>query len=392
MKSVYFDPFSGISGDMCLGALADAGCPMDEVREALMGMEMPGFDLTWEKVMRGPIEGTKVTVTAQEEPRSHRTLADVLDIVDRAAPPAPARGRIETVFSALARAEGRVHGKPHDKIHFHEVGCFDAIADIAGTILGLHLMGVEKVYCSRIQVGEGFVGGTRHGTLPLPAPATAYLLENFEVFSHGRAAELVTPTGAALMAGLAGGSSPMPPMRLKSTGYGAGTRDFKDPPNLLRVFVGEERHYATHGSVTVVETHIDDMNPEHYDAMMDHLFAAGVLDVTLASVMMKKNRPATRVTVIAPPHLREEAARILLNETSAIGVRMHDCERRVLQRKAVTAETPWGTVQGKICWGHGIEQRFTPEYEDCRRIHESQGVPLWRVYLEACNAFHRQTA
>lgn len=388
MKAVFFDAFSGISGDMCLGALVDAGCPAEELKSVLSQLLIPSFDLRWEKVMRGPMSGTKVHVVVEEEHHVHRHLHHVLEITDRAPWPGRVREQIEQVYTALAQAEGRVHGKPYDRIHFHEVGSFDAIVDISGTLLALHLLGIEKYFCSKIHEGEGFVQ-TQHGRLPVPVPATADLLQGFDIFSTGRSMEMVTPTGAALMQVLAGRSSRLPSMTLQKVGYGAGSRDPKDLPNLLRVFIGELTAGANDW-VTVIEANIDDMNPEFYEPLLQNLFEKGAVDVTLAPLMMKKNRPATQLSVIAPPLRKEEIAQLILQHSSSIGVRMYDCERRTLHRESVEVQTPWGSIRGKVCWGHGIEKRFTPEYESCRRIAAEQNLPIARVYQEATNLFYAQ--
>ncbi|HOJ60271.1 MAG TPA: nickel pincer cofactor biosynthesis protein LarC [bacterium] len=385
MKILYFDVFAGISGDMCLGALVDLGCPAGEIRAALQDLEIPGFDLHWEPARRGPLTGLQAHVTVQEEHHVHRTLADVLSIVDRTAWPGTVREQIEKVFTALAQAEGRIHGKPYDQIHFHEVGSFDAIVDICGTLLAVHLLGVERCAASKIHVGEGFVE-TRHGKLPLPVPASAALLEGFSIYSTGRPVEMVTPTGAALLRVLAGESSSLPSMTVERIGYGAGSREADDLPNMLRVFLGSTG-FAVTDTVTVIETNIDDMNPEFYEPLMDALFQAGALDVSLTPQMMKKNRPGTLLSVIAPPALRETLARVILSNSSSIGLRMHDCERRVLQREAVEVQTPWGLVRGKVCWGPGVSKRFTPEFEDCRRIHQEFQIPLAAVYQEAVQGY-----
>ncbi len=388
MKILYFDVFAGISGDMCLGALADVGCPTGEILETLRKMEIPGFDLRWEPARRGPLTGTQARVTVEEEHHVHRTLADVLAIVDRTVWPGDVRGRIEAVFTALAKAEGRIHGRPYDQIHFHEVGSFDAIADISGTLLGLHLLDVERCAASKIHVGEGFVE-SRHGKLPLPVPATAALLTGFEIYSTGRPMEMVTPTGAALLHVLAGGSSPLPSLKLEQVGYGAGSRDARDLPNMLRVFLGGTP-YASTDVVTVIETNIDDMNPEFYAPLLEALFQAGALDVSLTPQLMKKSRPGTLLSVIAPPALRETLAQVILSNSSSIGLRMHDCERRMLQRQAAEAQTPWGPVRGKVCWGPGVSPRFTPEYEDCQRIHQEHQVSIASVYQEAVRSYLQQ--
>lgn len=390
MKTLYFDVFAGISGDMCLGALLDLGCPGEELRDALAAMNIPGFGLTWERVMRGPLSGVKAHVHVEEEHHVHRTLSDVLAIADRITWPDPVRERIESVFTALAKAEGRIHNKPFDKIHFHEVGSFDAIIDIGGTLWGLHRLGVQQCACSKVHVGEGFVE-TRHGVLPLPVPATAELLQGFDLYSTGRPMEMVTPTGAALLHVLAGSSTTLPAMKLEKTGYGAGTRDPEDLPGMLRVFLGET-DTASHETIAVVEANIDDMNPEFFEPLMERLFEAGALDVTLTPITMKKNRPATELSVLVPPALRESIAQTILQHSSTIGVRMHDCERRILQRKSCEVKTPWGPVRGKVCWGHGVEERFTPEYEDCRRIHQETRIPIATVYEKAKEAWRQQSA
>ncbi|MBN2327048.1 MAG: nickel pincer cofactor biosynthesis protein LarC [Candidatus Omnitrophica bacterium] len=389
MKTLYFDVFAGISGDMCLGALIDLGCSGDELRETLSGMNIPGFDLTWERVMRGPLSGIKAHVRVEEEHHVHRTLSDMLAIVDRISWPAGVRERIESVFTVLAKAEGRIHNKPYDQIHFHEVGSYDAVIDIAGTLLALHLLGVENCACSKIHVGEGFAQ-TRHGKLPLPVPATADLLQGFDLYSTGRAMEMATPTGAALLKVLAGQSSSLAAMTLEKIGYGAGTRDPKDLPGLLRVFLGETG-VSVNEAVSVVEANIDDMNPEFFEPLMEKLFEAGALDVSFAPITMKKNRPAVLLSVITSMALREKIAQTLLQHSTSIGVRMHACERRTLQRKSCEVQTPWGAVRGKICWGHGVQERFTPEYEDCHRIQLETQTPLARIYEEALRAYWRQS-
>ena len=348
-------------------------------------MDIPAFDLRKEPALRGPLSGTKVHVEVQEEPHSHRKLMDVLKIVDRVQWPGAVRDQIEDAFTVLAKAEGRVHGKAYDQIHFHEVGCYDAIVDICGTLLGLNLLGVETCFCSKLHVGEGFVK-TRHGRLPLPVPATAHLIQGFDVYSLGLPMEMVTPTGAALLHVLAGGSSPMPVMRLDTTGYGAGTRDPKEVPGMLRVFLGETTG-AGIDRVVMIEASIDDMNPEFFEPLMENLFDAGALDVTFTPLMMKKNRPGTLISVLVPPALKETAARILLRDSTTIGVRFYECERRTLQRELCEVQTKWGMVKGKVCWGEGIEKRFTPEYEDCKRIHSEKGVPIAEVYREAVQCF-----
>ncbi|MDP8245120.1 MAG: nickel pincer cofactor biosynthesis protein LarC [Candidatus Hinthialibacter antarcticus] len=386
MKTLYFDVFAGVSGDMCIGAFIDAGCPVDELRALLSQLELPGFDLQSETVRRGALSGTKAHVIVEEEHHVHRSLGDVLTIVDKIAWPGNVRQRIEDTFTALAKAEGKIHDKPYDQIHFHEVGSYDAILDISGALLALHILGVEACACSKVHVGEGLLTGTRHGTIPLPPPASADLLQGFELFSTGRNIEMVTPTGAALLKTLAGGSSPMPGMKIDAIGYGAGSRDPKDLPGLLRVFIGET---APGGAdrVAVIEANIDDMNPEFFEPLFESLFKQGALDVALSPVQMKKNRPGVTISVIAPIPNKEAIAHVLLRESSSIGVRMHECERRTLERKTCVVETQWGPVKGKVCWGHGVEPRFSPEYDSAKQIHDEHDIPMSRIYQEAARVY-----
>ncbi len=390
MKTLYFDVFAGISGDMCLGALIDAGCPVGELRSTLAQLQLPGFDLTSETVRRGSLSGTKAHVIVEEEPNLHRSLGGVLKIVDTISWPGNVREKIEEAFTHLAKAEGKIHDKPYDNIHFHEVGSYDAILDISGALLGMHLLGVDQYTASKIHVGEGTISGTRHGTIPLPSPASADLLQGFELYSTGRPLEMVTPTGATLLKTLAGGSSPMPSMRIDAIGYGAGSRDPEDLPGLLRIFIGE----STPGGgdhVVVIEANIDDMNPEHYEPLIESLFKHGAADVVLSPVQMKKNRPGVMVAVIAPVAHKEALAAAVLRESSSIGVRIHECERRTLEREACEVKTPWGPVKGKACWGHGVEKRFSPEYDSAKQIHDQHGVPINQVYQEAARAWAKSS-
>lgn len=374
---------------MCLGALVDAGCPVDELRQTLAGLGIPGFDLRAHAVMRGVLHGTKVDVLVEEEPHVHRTLGDVLAIVDRIQWPGRVRQQIEQAFTALARAEGAIHGKSYDQIHFHEVGSFDAIIDISGSLLAVHLMGIEQCSCSRVHVGTGLIAGTRHGQIPAPAPATIHLLKGFEVYSTNLPYEMVTPTGAALIQTLCDGSSPMPPMRLDGTGYGAGGREVKELPNMLRVLKGEMTP-STAERVVVIETNLDDMNPEWFEPLMNALLSAGALDVTLTPTQMKKGRPGVLLGVVAPLGRQEELSRLILRHSTSIGVRMYECERRILQREPLEVSTPWGSVRGKIAWSDGVEPRFSPEYDDCKRLAAKQGIPVAHVYEAALIAYRAQ--
>lgn len=388
MKILYFDVFAGISGDMCLGAIVDLGCPLEAISSTLSSLQIPGFQLESERVSRGALSGTKVHVHVHEEHHVHRNLQDMLEIANRVAWPGQVQEQITAAFTALAKVEGHIHNKPFDQIHFHEVGSYDAVIDICGTFLGMHLLGIEKFICSKIHVGEGFVK-THHGLLPLPCPAAAQLLEGFTAYSTGRTLEMVTPTGAAILNTLTTGSSVMPEMKIHKVGYGAGNRNEKDLPNLLRVFLGEDT-VSSPLRTLIIETNIDDMNPEFFEPLMENLFQHGALDVTFTPIMMKKNRPATQLSVITTPALKDKLSRILLDNSSAIGLRYFECERFCLDREILTVETPWGKVKGKVSWGSGVKKRFAPEYEECKRIHREENIPIQQIYLTAIQSFQNQ--
>ena len=385
MKILYFDVFAGISGDMCLGSLVDLGCPIEELKTILTPLKIPGFNLESERVSRGALSGTKVHVHVNEEHHVHRNLSDMLEIANRISWPGKVQEQIIEAFTSLAKVEGYIHNKPFDQIHFHEVGSYDAVIDICGTFLGMHLLGIEEFACSKIHIGEGFVK-THHGLLPLPCPAAAQLLEGFTTYSTGRTLEMVTPTGAAILKTLTTGSSIMPEMKIRKVGYGAGDRNEKDLPNLLRVFYGEDAA-ASPLRTLIIETNIDDMNPEFFEPLMEKLFHHGALDVTLSPIMMKKNRPATQLSVIAAPALKDKLSQIILQNSSAIGLRFFECERFCLEREIVSVETLWGPVKGKVIWGPEIEKRFTPEYEECKRIHREQNIPMQQVYQAAIQSY-----
>lgn len=389
MKQLHFDVFAGISGDMTLGALLDAGCPLDALVEQLSPMGIPGFALEAEAVMRGVLRGTKVHVSVQEEPHVHRSLKDVLDIVDRVTWPDRVRQQIELAFTELAHAEGKIHNRPYDTIHFHEVGSFDAIIDICASLFAIHIMEIDSITCSRIHVGTGLIEGTRHGTIPAPGPATLELLKGFQIYSTGISCEMITPTGAALLKTLAGESTPLPEMQLETMGYGAGTRNTNEIANLLRILIGETTG-KTVDRIVVIEANIDDMNPEWMEPLFEHLLANGALDVTLTPVQMKKQRNAIRIEVIAPISQKEVLATTLLKHSTSIGVRMQEWERRMLKRRPIEVQTPLGTITGKVCWGEGIAERFTPEYDSCRRIASEKNLPIASVYETATLAYHQQ--
>lgn len=384
MKICYFDAFSGISGDMTVGALLDAGADWPALQAALASLNL-GATCRLEKTTRKGIAASKFTVE-HEEQKKHRHLPHIEKIISAGELSAKARDNALAVFRRLGEAEATSHGVPIEKVHFHEVGAVDSICDIAGACVALDSLGVEEIYCSRINVGSGTVE-TEHGTLPVPTPATATLLTGKPIYAAGPQTELTTPTGAALMTTLAAGFGALPAVRMLAQGFGAGDKDFPMQANVLRVLVGEKTRAAEATSVTILEANIDDSTPQVLGYAMERLFAAGALDVTLTPVFMKKNRPGTLISAIAAPEMAEELASVLFAETSTLGLRMISAERRVLAREIAEVETSFGTIRVK----YNDRGGFAPEYEDCRRLAAEKGVPLRMVISEANEAFSKQS-
>jgi pyridinium-3,5-bisthiocarboxylic acid mononucleotide nickel chelatase len=384
LKICYFDAFSGISGDMTVGALLDAGADWPALQAALASLNL-GATCRLEKTKRKGIAASKFTVEYEEQ-KKHRHLPHIEKIISAGELSARARDNSLAVFRRLGEAEATSHNVPIEKVHFHEVGAVDSICDIAGACVALDSLGVEEIYCSRINVGSGTVE-TEHGTLPVPAPATATLLTGKPIYSAGPQTERTTPTGAALMATLATGFGVLPSVRMLAQGFGAGDKDFPMQANVLRVLVGEKTRAAEATSVTILEANIDDSTPQVLGYAMERLFVAGALDVTLTPVFMKKNRPGTLISVIAAPEMAEELASVLFAETSTLGLRMIAAERRVLAREIAEVETSFGKIRVK----YNDRGGFAPEYEDCRRLAAEKGVPLRVVISEANEAFSKQS-
>lgn len=380
MKICYFDAFSGISGDMTVGALVDAGADAAALIEGLHTLGT-GAAFETEKIRRAGVAATKFRVSGGET-KAHRHLPHILKMIEASSLPQRAKDNAAAVFRRLGEAEARVHGVPVEKVHFHEVGAVDSIADIAGACFALELLGVEAVYASALNVGSGTVE-TEHGTLPVPAPATAALLEGKPVFSKGPAMELTTPTGAALVSTLAKAFGPMPAATVIAAGYGAGDRDFPGQANVLRALIARQTSAAETVTVTVIEANIDDSSPEVLGYAMERLFEKGALDVTLSPLVMKKQRPGCLLRVIARPSDQELLASLVMSETTTLGVRLYPAERRVQERQTVAVDTPFGEVRIKTGEGGG----FSPEYEDCRRLARDSGAPLKQIIAEANYAY-----
>jgi uncharacterized protein (TIGR00299 family) protein len=374
----YLDCFSGISGNMLLGALLHAGLPEEVLRTSLAKLQLPGWQLEIQRNTVSGLQACLVRVQAQQS-ADHRHLHQIRAILEQSALPKAVINRSIAVFTRLSEAEAHVHGTTVEKIHFHEVGAVDAIVDIVGVISGFHFLAIEQVTCSSLPMPSGWVSCV-HGNLPLPAPAVCELLKNIPVYGDSLAQELVTPTGAALAAELCSAFGPMPPMTLEQTGYGAGTMLRKDGrPNLLRLMIGHSTAGEEVQRVEVIETHLDDWNPELWPHVSERLMEAGGLDVSLTPILMKKGRPGFLLRLIADPAHAAGLKDLILSETSSIGLRFHTVQRMTLPREIIEVETPWGPVQAKKV-ETAAGYRITPEFEDCRRLAEEQDIPLQKIY------------
>jgi len=381
MKIGYFDCFSGVSGDMCLGALVDAGVPPDELRRTLSGLPVSGYELKAEKVSRAGIAATRVEVVltqAQEHP--HRGLKDVLEIIRAGGLPGEIERKACAVFRALAQAEARVHGTDPDSIHFHEVGAVDAICDIVGTVAGLESLGLDEVLFSTVSLGSGTIS-TAHGTMPVPAPATAELLKELPTRGGPVDLELATPTGAALLASLGRPSLHWPDMCIERIGYGAGSRDIPALPNVLRLAIGRTPSAGQTESdhVWVLETNLDDMTGEQIGFCTEMLLKAGALDAFVTPIQMKKGRPGVKLDVLCAPERLSAIEEALWRHTTTLGMRRNLWQRSKLRRRIETVRTQWGDVRVKLAFLGDEQVRCEPEYEDCRRIAESENLPLREV-------------
>ena len=411
MRVLYFDCFSGASGDMVLGALIDAGVALDDVRRALGSLAISSDSVWTEPVVRTGIRATKFCV-AGEEPvaahaherahdqvhghehhhhhdhnhshdhghnhthnhahetghhHAHRSLAEIARLIEQSALSGRGKARAKALFQQLGAAEAAIHGTTPDKVHLHEVGALDSIIDIVGAVYALESLGVDRVVASPLNVGSGSIRSA-HGLYPVPAPATMRLLKGVPIYSGPQQDELVTPTGALLVTAYATEFGAIPPMKVSAIGYGAGSRDFPDTPNVLRVLIGVTDAKAPSASVVVIEADIDDMNPQLFGVVMDALQAEGALDVFYTAIQMKKNRPGTLLTVVAPPAARERLTATIFRETTTIGVRYREMSRECLDREEVTVTTPLGAVRVKVARRDGRVINAAPEFEDCARI------------------------
>lgn len=387
MKLAYFDCFSGISGDMTLGALLDAGLPLDDLRRELQSLDVPGWELSAEKVWKNGMAATYVKVPIEDK-QPHRSLAAILELIEKSRLTPIVKQQASSIFRKLGEAEAAVHDVPLEKIHFHEVGAMDAIVDIVGACIGFALLGIESFACSPLNVGGG-TAKMAHGVLPVPAPATARLVLGKPTYSSGIQKELVTPTGAAIVATLCTSFGPQPPMSVTAIGYGAGTADLEGQANVLRLMIGEAatQHSAASESIRVLEANLDDMNPQIYGYFLEKALAAGALDVFSTPVQMKKNRPGMLVTVLCKLQDEAKFQDMFFAETTTLGVRSYSAERRILARHWETVHTHFGDVRIKVARLNGHVHQASPEFEDCRKLAEAQNVPLQHVMDEALRAW-----
>ncbi len=383
MRVAYFDCPSGASGDMILGALVDAGVSLESLRAELAKLSLQGYRLTAREVKKGAFRATKVDVEVDPQAhKRHRNLIEIVGLLERSGLPARVKADATRIFTRLAEAEARVHGTTVNEVRFHDVGAVDAIVDVTGAVAGLYLLGVEAVHVSALPLGGGVVEGP-HGKIPIPAPGAAELLKGFPVYDNGVRAELVTPTGAAILTTLAAPSGSMPRMTVERVGYGAGSMDLSIP-NLLRCFVGTASSESEgRESVVQLETTIDDMSPQLYEPLMERLLEAGALDVFLTPVIMKRSRPGVVLTALIEPSKVGDLSTILFEESTTIGVRWTDYQRTRLERELVTLPTAYGPVPFKLSRLGGKLVTVTPEFSEVTRIAKEKGLPVREVLDQA---------
>jgi len=381
----YFDCFAGISGDMTLGALIDLGVPLDWLNDQLKRIPLSNFDLAMTSVQRNGMHATLVDVEVSNDKVS-RNYLQIRSIIENSPLTDAVKSNSLQAFRILAQAEAHIHSCSIEQVHFHEVGGIDAIVDIVGSALGLEYLGIKNITASPLPLGKGFVTCS-HGKLPVPAPATLKILQGVPVYGTEIAHELVTPTGAAIIASVAQGFGALPDMTVRAIGYGAGRRDLSERPNLLRIIVGSEPYGAFEKSeamledqIEIVETSIDDMNPELFGHLMNRLFEEGALDVYWIPIYMKKNRPGTMLQVLCKIEHREKLIHRILTETTTLGVRYYPSRRRLLRRETVAVKTTYGVIAAKRIQDPQGNIRIIPEYEVCRKVAVEQNVPLRIVY------------
>ena len=381
MKMLYFDCFSGISGDMIIGAFIDLGLDTDFLKKELKKLNLKNYKIEAKKIVKGGISATKFDIVeVHKHNHEERNLRVINKIIDNSKFDNETKTTIKKIFLKIAAAEAKIHNKPVNKVHFHEIGAVDTIIDVAGAVIGFKKLNIDKIYCSKLNVGTGFVEFS-HGKFPVPAPATAEILKNVPVYHNDTEAELVTPTGAAIITALAESFGEMPSMKVEKICYGAGTKDLGQP-NVLRVFVGEivDNEIDEIEKINVIETNIDNMNPEIYPYVVEKLIADGALDAYLTDIIMKKGRPAVKLSVLAKTKDADKLCRIIFDETTTLGVRIFSADKLMLNREIKTVNTKYGKIKVKISKLNGEIKNIMPEYEDCKRIAEKHEIALKEVF------------
>ena len=383
-RVIYFDCFSGISGDMILGSLVDLGVDVKLIRKELKKINLKGYKLTSHQVKRNGIMGTKVNVVIDpsiQKRNQARSFTDIKKLIVKSSLSEYVKTDSIEIFRRIGTVEAKIHGTSLDKIHFHEIGAIDSIVDIVGGAICMSLLNIDIVFSSALNTGEGLIN-CEHGTIPIPAPATLKLLEGIPCYSSGTKNELTTPTGAAFIGYYGSKFGSLPKMNIMKSGYGAGSHEIKEIPNLLRVVLGEVLIPSKIITMKVIETNIDDMNPEFYDHIMSQLLIAGAADVFLTAVHMKKNRPGTLLTTVVSNDKFHSVVQIILEETSTFGIRHYDVVRTELKRENKLIKTPFGKVRIKVGTFAGSRLTVSPEYEDCKKLALKKGIPVKRVYEE----------
>jgi len=382
MKIAYLDCFSGVSGDMLVGSLLDAGLPFEELEGIISGLNLDGYTISAKKEGRNNIFGTRFHVSLKEKHQKARYLKDIKEIITSGDIPLAVVEKCISIFEKLAITEGEIHHISPDELHFHEVGAVDSIIDIVGSVVGIYLLGIEKLFVSRMPVGKGIITSA-HGKIPLPSPATIALLEGVPIYDSGQEVEMVTPTGAALITSLCSSFGPMPSMIVERVGYGVGSRTLADKPNLLRILIGNDIDKQRSETVVVLESNLDDMSPELLGYLMDRLFDAGAKDVTFSHIQMKKNRPGIQLQVIGQPEDKDRLSSIIFKESTTLGIRFNYSQRSILTRGELMVESPWGKMRVKKIVNQGGKTTLLPEYEECRRVAKANNLALRDVYAWA---------
>lgn len=382
MKIAYLDCFSGVSGDMFVGSLLDAGLPLEKLEKIISGLNLNGYGISAKKEERNSIFGTRFSVFLQEQDQEARHLKEIKEILKSSDLPLSVIEECILIFEKLAMTEGEIHHVSPDEVHFHELGAVDSIIDIVAAIAGVHLLGIEKLFASRIPVGTGIMTSA-HGKIPVPSPATIALLRGIPVYCSGQDVEMVTPTGAALVTSLCSSFGPMPPMTIDRVGYGVGSRTLADRPNLLRILIGNDVDKQRSETVVVLESNLDDMSPELLGYLMDSLFDAGAKDVSFSHIQMKKNRPGVQLQVVGQPEDKERLTSVIFRESTTLGVRISYSQRAVLQRAELMVDSPWGRMKVKKVINQDGGTVLLPEYEECRKIARENNLALRDVYAWA---------